>query len=149
MKKINWGTGIVIAFVLFIGFILFFVIKTSTDSNYDYDMVADDYYNDELQYQEQIDKLENTKTDKVELVFTKIPEGIKIEFPSNLNYNDITGTVSLYRPSNQVLDFEMPLSISKNSLLIPKKVLIGGRWDIHVEWNYKSKKYLSNYSINF
>lgn len=149
MKKINWGTGIVIAFVLFIGFILFFVIKTSTDTNYDYDMVADDYYNDELQYQEQIDKLENTKTDKVELVFTKIPEGIKIEFPSNLNYNDITGTVSLYRPSNQVLDFEMPLSISKNSLLIPKKVLIGGRWDIHVEWNYKSKKYLSNYSINF
>lgn len=149
MKKINWGTGIVIAFVLFIGFILFFVIKTSTDSNYDYDMVADDYYNDELQYQEQIDKLENTKTDKAGLVFTKIPEGIKIEFPSNLNYNDITGTVSLYRPSNQVLDFEMPLSISKNSLLIPKKVLIGGRWDIHVEWNYKSKKYLSNYSINF
>lgn len=149
MKKINWGTGIVIAFVLFIGFILFFVIKTSTDTKYDYDMVADDYYNDELQYQEQIDKLENTKTDKVELVFTKIPEGIKIEFPSNLNYNDITGTVSLYRPSNQVLDFEMPLSISKNSLLIPKKVLIGGRWDIHVEWNYKSKKYLSNYSINF
>lgn len=149
MKKINWGTGIVIAFVLFIGFILFFVIKTSTDTNYDYDMVADDYYNDELQYQEQIDKLENTKTDKAGLVFTKIPEGIKIEFPSNLNYNDITGTVSLYRPSNQVLDFEMPLSISKNSLLIPKKVLIGGRWDIHVEWNYKSKKYLSNYSINF
>ena len=51
MKKINWGTGIVIAFVLFISFILYFVIKTSTDTTYEYDLVAKDYYKDELEYQ--------------------------------------------------------------------------------------------------
>ena len=33
--KINWGTGIVIAFALFMSFILFFVFKVQSDSKYD------------------------------------------------------------------------------------------------------------------
>ena len=53
--KINWGTGIVIAIVAFIGFILYFVITMSTDKTYSYDLVTDKYYQQELKYQQEID----------------------------------------------------------------------------------------------
>lgn len=149
MKKFNWGTGIVIAFVLFISFILYFVIKTSTDTTYEYDLVAEDYYKDELEYQNQINKLENAKKLKVNVLFETTQEGVLITFPKEIPPKEIQGLVSLYRPSNQILDCEIPLSLSKSSLLIPKKVLVGGRWDILIDWSYKDTKYLNKKSINF
>jgi len=149
MKKLNWGTYIVISFVLFISFILYFVIKTSTDSTYEYDLVAEDYYKDELEYQQRIDKLENAKKLKNNLLVNRTKEGINIKFPKEFNPKDIKGKVSLYRPSNQKLDREIPLSLSNSSLLIPKIVLVGGRWDIHIEWSYKNTEYLYKKSINY
>lgn len=149
MKKLNWGTGIVAAFALFISFILYFVIKTSTDTTYEYDLVAEDYYKDELEYQNQINKLENTKKLAENVIFKTTQDGVLITFPKNFSPKDIKGLVSLYRPSNRMLDREIPLSLSNSSLLIPKKVLVGGRWDILIDWSYKDTKYLNKNSINF
>ncbi|MFC2127167.1 FixH family protein [Bacteroidota bacterium] len=148
MKKLNWGTGIVIAFALFISFILYFVIKTSTDTTYEYDLVAKEYYKDELAYQDKIDWLENAKKLEEDVSVTITAAGAIITFPKEFDQQDIKGTVSLYRPSNQKLDREITLSLSNSSLLIPKKVLVDGRWDIHIEWSYKNTKYLHKKSIN-
>lgn len=52
--KFNWGTGIVIAMVLFMTFILTFVYKSLTPQ-YTHDLVSEDYYKDELLYQKEID----------------------------------------------------------------------------------------------
>ncbi|MCK5400025.1 MAG: FixH family protein, partial [Flavobacteriaceae bacterium] len=49
--KMNWGTGIVIAFIGFIAFIMFFVITMSTNKKYEHDLVTEDYYKEELEYQ--------------------------------------------------------------------------------------------------
>lgn len=149
MKKLNWGTGIVIAFVLFIGFILYFVIKTSTNSKYDYDLVAKEYYKDELEYQQKIDKFENTKKNNYQIKVEVVDEGIQLTFPDSITHKDIKGMVSLYRPSNQKLDREIPISLSNSSLLIPKIVLVDGRWDIHVEWSYKDTEFLFKKSITY
>ena len=37
--KINWGTGIVIAFAIFITFILYFVFSVQSNSKYDNELV--------------------------------------------------------------------------------------------------------------
>ena len=96
--KINWGTGIVIAFVLFISFILFFVIKASTQKKYNYDLVSEEYYKDELNYQTDIDKLNNTKELNIKITTIKTKDGIEIAFPENYITESINGKVSLYRP---------------------------------------------------
>ncbi len=141
--KINWGTGIIIAFVLFIGFILYFVITMSTNSKYDYDLVSDDYYKDELNYQKDIDKYNNTKNLGIQLRFRKTDKGLEISFPKRYQTEIIKGNVSLYRPSNQSLDSDIPFVLSKrNTLLIPDDKLVDGRWDIKVSWNENKKEYL-------
>ena len=57
--KINWGTGIVLAFIGFIAFIMYFVISMNINKDYQHDLVTDDYYKEELEYQNDIDKEEN------------------------------------------------------------------------------------------
>ena len=60
--KFNWGTGIVLAFIAFISFIMYFVISMNTDKSLDHDLVNEDYYKQELEFQNDIDKEKNAKT---------------------------------------------------------------------------------------
>ncbi|WP_233883594.1 FixH family protein [Tenacibaculum piscium] len=140
--KLNWGTGIVIAIIAFMSFILYFVISMSTGQNYTHDLVSEEYYQKELVFQDNIDATKNAKALTENIQVKKVPEGLKVYFPKAFNPKDITGKVFLYRPSNKQLDFETPISISDTYLLVPEKRLLGGRWNIIVSWNYKNTPYL-------
>lgn len=147
--KINWGTGIVIAFGLFMAFILSFVYKVQSNQEYDNELVTEEYYKKEASVQVDIEKKFNANALKNLVVIKKVDEGIKVEFPSNFDYSKIKGKVSLYRPSSQKLDFEINISLSSPYLLIPKSNLTGGLWDISVDWNYNETDYLNKETIYF
>ena len=141
--KFNWGTGIVIAFIGFIAFIMYFVITMNTDKAYiNHDLVTEDYYKAELNYQKDIDKEQNGNSLEQNISWKKTDEGIVILFPEAMDFKAIKGKVFLYRPSNKQLDFETTISLSNHNLLIPDKRLLGGRWNINVDWQYKGKSYL-------
>jgi hypothetical protein len=135
--KLNWGTGIVLAFVGFIAFIMYFIITMNVDNKYDHDLVSEDYYGEELKYQNDIDKLKNAKALVTDISYEKTANGLKIIFPKELECKNITGKLFLYRPSNKQLDFDTAISLSKPYLLIPDKRLVDGRWNIKVDCQYK------------
>ncbi|PTX60117.1 hypothetical protein C8N46_107123 [Kordia periserrulae] len=147
--KINWGTGIVIAFVAFISFIMYFVINMNVQEKYDHDLVTDNYYEAELKYQSDINKERNAQklAENVRLTHTK--SGIEIQFPKAINSNSIQGKVFLYRPSNKQFDFEMPISLSHHTLLIPDSRLLGGRWNIRIDWSDGTTEYLFKKQIRY
>ena len=146
--KINWGTAIVIAFSLFISFILYFVIKVQSDSKYDNDLVVEEYYKHDAHFGDEMQRVQNAQDLAVKPVFILADNGVTIVFPDAFVPKDIQGKVSLYRPSNKKLDFEIPISLSDvTTLLVPKKSLAGGRWDINMEWQYGGKLYLSKKTI--
>ena len=82
--KINWGTGIVIAIVLFMSFIMYFVISMSTDKKFSHDLVTEKYYEKELAYQDQIDAEENTRQLKEGIRIVKSEKGLLIYLPKEL-----------------------------------------------------------------
>ncbi|MEM8522176.1 FixH family protein [Flavobacterium sp. PL12] len=146
--KINWGTAIVIAFSLFISFILYFVIKVQSDSKYDNDLVVEEYYKHDAKFGDEMERIQNAQDLKSKPIITIMEEGVTVVFPKTLVPKNIKGKVSLYRPSNKKLDFEIPISLSDaTTLLIPKKSLAGGRWDINMEWQYDGKLYLTKETI--
>jgi hypothetical protein len=145
--KMNWGTGIVIAFALFITFILSYVYKVQSNAKYDHELVVEDYYKKEALVQGDIEKQENANALTNKVVIENTPEGINIQFPSDFDYSKINGKMSCYRPSSQKLDFEIPISLSSPHLLIPKSNLAGGLWDISIAWNYDGVAYLNKNSI--
>lgn len=147
--KINWGTGIVLAFIGFIGFILFFVVRMSMDNRVNHDLVTEEYYKQELAYQKEIDAEANAKRLADPIKIEKTNTGLILRFPKNLKGQNVHGTVSLYRPSNKHLDFDLPVSLSNAHLLIPDKRLLGGRWDIKIIWEHKGTEFLHKESITY
>lgn len=128
---------------------MYFVISMNTNNKYDHDLVTEDYYKQELEFQNEINKETNANNLANNITSTKTEEGIIITFPEDLLINSISGKVFLYRPSNKQFDFEMPISLSNQNLLIPDKRLLDGRWNIKVDWQYKGKKYLYKKEINY
>jgi hypothetical protein len=141
--KINWGGGIVIAIALFMGFILYFVIKVQVNPKYDNELVVEEYYKHDAVFGQEMERVQNAEDLAQKPVIEETATGITIVFPAAFAPSKIKGMVSLYRPSNKKLDFEIPISLSNPSLLIPKSNLVGGRWDINMEWQYDGKQYLT------
>tara|TARA_B100000949_G_scaffold213780_1_gene208883 strand:+ start:982 stop:1428 length:447 start_codon:yes stop_codon:yes gene_type:complete len=140
MKKLNWGVGIVITIACFIGFIMFFVIKMSTDKKYDHDLVTEEYYKQELAYQDQIDAQQNSARLAKNIQVEVTAEGIQILFPSEKQ--NIKGEVNLYRPSNKKLDLEIPISLENQQMLIPAEKLVEGKYKLSINWKSNETTYL-------
>ncbi|OXB04785.1 FixH family protein [Flavobacterium pectinovorum] len=141
--KINWGTGIVIAFGLFMTFILYFVFEVQSNSKYDNDLVVEEYYKHDSHFQDEMARIQNAHDLQQRPTIKYVADGVEIIFPVKFESDKIKGNILLYRPSNKKFDFNTPIALTKSSLLIPKNKLIKGRWDVNMEWQYDGKKYLS------
>jgi hypothetical protein len=141
--KINWGTGIVIAFALFITFILYFVVSVQSNSKYDNELVVEEYYKHDAKFGDEMARVQNAQDLPKKPEMTSASEGITIVFPAVFVSKEIRGKVSFYRPSDKKFDFEIPISLSSSSMNIPKGRLLGGRWNINMEWQYDGKQYLT------
>ena len=121
----------------------------SMDDSANHDLVTEEYYRAELGYQKEIDAETNARNISGKITIKKIPEGLLIVFPEGIDNENIEGNVSLYRPSNKHLDFDLPLSLSNSHLLIPDKRLLDGRWDIKISWERQGKEYLYKESLTY
>lgn len=145
--KINWGTGLVIGMLVFIAFIMFMVITMMTDKDYNHDLVTEAYYEKDLQYQTEIDAEKKAFRFSEPIRGEKTADGWVLKFPEEIEKDKIKGKVFLYRPSNKRLDFYIPIVLSNSQLLIPDERLLGGRWNITMEWEYEGETYLYKDSI--
>ena len=78
--KINWGTGIVIAFGLFMTFILYFVFEVQSNSKYDNDLVVEEYYKHDSHFQEEMARIQNAHDLQQKPSITYNSEGVRIIF---------------------------------------------------------------------
>ncbi|WP_378187630.1 FixH family protein [Aquimarina sp. W85] len=140
--------SILVAIAFFIAFILFFVIRMNTNTAYQHDLVTEAYYKKELAFQKEIDAQKNGNALDVNISLIKTKEGLVIKFPETTQYKKITGTVSLYRPSNKKLDFEVPIKLVTPTLQVKSSYLIPGRWNVSVNWYYQGTEYLFKQQIN-
>jgi len=139
----NWGTSIVIAFILFMSFIFYFIIKVQTNSKYDNELVVEEYYKHDAHYSEEFDKVQNAQDLHEKPLIENTTAGVKISFPAAFIPEKIKGKVSLYRPSAKKMDFERPVQLSGSTLLIPKSDFVGGNWDMTLSWTYDGKSYIT------
>ena len=112
----------------------------STDKKYDHDLVTEEYYKQELAYQDQIDAQQNSARLAKNIQVEVTAEGIQILFPSEKQ--NIKGEVNLYRPSNKKLDLEIPISLENQQMLIPAEKLVEGKYKLSINWKSNETTYL-------
>jgi len=139
--KINWGLGITISIILFTIITLCFVYFAF---NQEVNLVRDDYYEAELNFDNKMEVLKRTKQLSEELKITLIPDYIELAFPEISSNSQIRGNIFLYRPSDRNLDIE--ISVNPDSTYrqkVSSKDLKKGLWKIHVDWNSDSTNYFT------
>lgn len=141
--KISWGTGIVIAFVAFIAFIMYFVVNMTINKKYDHDFVTDDYYKKEFSYQNMMVKAQKTEKEQMTVQIQSSLEGVTLIFPSKITDENVVGSVSFYRPSDRKRDFKIPLQLKNKQMLVPINVLSEGRWNVEVNYTFNNNDYIS------
>lgn len=130
--RVNWGTGIVIAFAIFMGGTISTAVYLM---NQDVNLVADDYYNQEIKYQQQIDRIERTKKLDEESIIVFNGTTINVTIPESLISRDLTGEIYFYRPSDEKSDIKIPLyTDSLGVQVIPVSSLEKGLWSVKVNW---------------
>lgn len=146
-NRFNWGTGLTIAIVLFIcttlGVVAYII-------SLDYHMVNDNHYEKAVNYQEHIDRVEQTNAMEMPVEIELMPaEGnIEIRFPQSVDRYNLKGTVELYRPSNPSLDQSINLMLGDGGIQqIPAGDLVKGKWLVKVTWSTKDQKYYKQQNI--
>lgn len=142
MKKIklNWGTGITIVIILFLVITIsqvVFIHKTI-----DYDLVEEDYYEAEIQFQSQIEKIKRTNALPEKLKIKLVDKFIEFNFPTMFDGKSISGLINFYKPSDDLLDKAEYIKLNeKNKMFFGYKQLTPGLWKIKINWQVDDVKY--------
>ncbi|MDO4729060.1 MAG: FixH family protein [Bacteroidota bacterium] len=145
--KISWGYAIVLAFIMFISFIMYFVVLAQTDESYDNQLVITNYYEHELGINAIQEKEANASALPKAVSINVLENKVEIIFPNVFKYENITGNVFFYRPSDEKLDFDIPIQLKDSVLEIPRKALREGKWKLKVDWEYQGKGYIKQQDL--
>lgn len=144
MKKPSWGTGIVIAIIIFVIVVL---AQTFYLMNQKVDLVEEDYYKKGIEYQKNIDVQKKSSELSEQVKFAFDGQYLIINFPKELSDNKISGEILLYRPSDSGLDIKLPISTDSLSQVIPVSNLKKGFWRVKLKWQYDGQDFYDENSF--
>lgn len=141
----NWGKSIVLAFVLFAGLIITMVVMSM---QYDVNLVAPDYYEEELAYQDQIDRITNFENLENKPSLDKSDGQIILTFPADLAGNINNGEILFFRPSDHKVDRKFALKLdSSNQQVFAASILSKGLWKAKLKWTAGTKEYYTEKTL--
>lgn len=124
-------------FVLFITFILQFVFRSMQN---DVQLVSKNYYQQEIEYQTHIDKVERSTSIQENSTIIINNEQLIVNIAPEIT--QAKGIIHIYNGSDATLDIEIPFEFNKNSSLIfPTKNLQQGVWTIKVDFESEGKNF--------
>ena len=140
----NWGHGIAIFFTCFVGFILFLVVRSFQEN---VDLVTEDYYQQELEYQHKIEKIQNSDALETGVRITSAEGKLALQFPQM--GAPVSGEVQLFRPSDARFDTLSALALDgENIQHIATSTLPAGFYRIKINWKAGDKEYYTEEALH-
>ncbi|MEO9967076.1 MAG: FixH family protein [Reichenbachiella sp.] len=141
----NWGKSIVVAFVLFAGLIITMVVISM---KHDVNLVDPNYYEEELAYQDQIDRIQNYQDLALKPEIVKTTDQIILIFPSELADLMNSGEIHFFRPSDHAVDQRMKIKLdNENKQAFSISGFGRGLWKTKLRWTAGDKEYFSEQRI--
>jgi len=143
MRKRNfWPISIVAFFALAIAAAVVFVAFCNLHPT---DLVAADYYEQEIRYQQEMERVRRTRqlSETTGVSFIADQRLIRIAVPAAHAGADLTGAIHLYRPSKAALDQHLKLAVdAKGFQDIRTTGLEPGLWKVKVQWKASGADYM-------
>jgi hypothetical protein len=141
-----WARGIFAVYLVFAGTILcgvgFLVTRRL-------DLVRSDYYQQEIQHQSHIDRLQRTGNLPLDLAWNILQENGQLicHFPIDRIEGIISGTIHLYRPANATLDQQIPIALNADGRQTLATDLPLGLWKLKIDWLVNNQEYYSEMPV--
>lgn len=140
----NWGHKIIVVFAVFVSGMLFLAYKASRQN---IEMVTEDYYAKELVYQQKIDETKRTAMLSSPVMISVTSHQLSIKFPKDFAGKEITGTVSLYCPSDEKKDMHRQFDVTDRVLSMPVPGHYKGLHYVKINWNAGGISYYYEHKI--
>lgn len=133
----NWGKWIAVSFVLFA---LFIGGLVTICVRQDISLVATDYYKQELDYQQQIDRSANTNLLEFKPEISIMNNTLQVSYP---DFSSIqAGEVKLFRPSNAGSDRVFELKTTSDTVQVfDLSSQQKGMYKAKLKWTMNEKEY--------
>ena len=138
----NWGKAIVLTFIVFAGFIGLMIYRMCRER---VDLVRDDYYQTEIAYQQQIDRIANTqKSVPIAMIYLSLAQQYTVSLPGTLR----RGELHFYRPADSQLDFVVRIPASHTSRqTVSTAKLARGPWRVQFTWSDGQRDYYTEENL--
>ena len=130
----NWGKKITIAYLAFVALIVTMVVVSVRQK---VDLVSADYYAKELNYQSDLNKLNNAKALSSQLKCLVLDNALQIQFPAEQSSSIISGKIFIYKPSDNKSDRTNGIQV------LPTSSYSKGMYRVIVDWTVDGKDFQS------
>ncbi len=141
----NWGYKILIGFSTFVIGMLCMVGIAMNQTN---EMMDDNYYEKELQFQDKIDASKNLFAIDEKLSITDSGNVLILQLPAATVASNTIGTLECLRPSDQKKDVNLKIQLDNNGQqILPKTLFINGIYQLRINWVTNGKSYFHQQAL--
>lgn len=135
----SWGTKIAVLYIGFILMIAFLIFRTTSQN---VDLVSDDYYHQELEYQNRINQRAAEQQLSVHPVVSVKNGSVEILFPDSLMDLGVSGSAFFYRSSDAAKDVTVELNPDTRGLqVVSREVFAEGHYSVQLNWTSHGQVY--------
>jgi len=142
----NWGKKIAVVYVAFMALIVTMVVVSSSSKA---ELVAKDYYAQELNYQERINAINNERALN-ESISHELKDGqFVLSIPSSSKGDDFAGELFFFRPSDSSKDVKLKLNFdTSGKQFIDTRSYTKGIYKVCISWRNEGKEFYKEEVIN-
>ncbi len=134
----NFGKKITILYLSFVALIVTMVVMCFGQK---VELVSDDYYAQELQFQDKITAVNNAKALGGSINHFVDGKTITLTLDSNLIAANIQGTITFFRPSDSSKDLKVKMNFNNGEQIINNNALVHGTYKLQMNWVSNGKDY--------
>jgi nitrogen fixation protein FixH len=145
--RLSWPLGITVALLLFASGLVALISFAVTSNS---DLVVKDYYEQDLLYQQRIDRQTRTEpfADRLQVSHDLGLGKILIQLPAEHATLGTTGEVHLYRPSAAGLDQRWPLELNAAGMqILEARDLTPGLWQVKILWTVRGEEFFLDHRL--
>jgi len=144
--KLSWGYKIMFVYIAFVAGMGFLVLKASSQK---FDLVTNDYYDQELKYQQVIDQAANSSRLSAPLTIERNEGELRIRFPEEMKNKKKLVDFYLYYAADAKKDFRKSFELNENELVQALPVGMKGMYELKLSWQAEGVNYIFKKKLFF
>ncbi len=129
----NWGHKLTIVIVVFVAHMGYLVYRSLST---DFQLVEQEYYKNELQYQQVIDATQRANKLKGDVVIKKVNGQVTVELPAEMKNKNVKGLLWFYCAYDSKMDRKLAFQPNENGIQSFNLSLFEpGSYTVKIEWS--------------